>query len=426
VNLNQTIRSKTMMWTRLRSASRSLGMMALASALTLGAAGQLRAQSPTPEGTVITNTATVSFTDANGNAYGTVSASVNVTVGFVAGIDVAGAASVTPGSPSAANTLTFTIQNMGNGTDQVQVAENISVASVITVQHYTFNAVNYATLAALNVALAAANVTQGSTITVQVSYDVAANKGGVATNYTLTGTSVRDNAKTDNQVTTITPAQTYAVAVTPDGGQNLQKLPSNGTNYTFTFTVANNGNGADNFSLVASHTGAAITVVSVNGVAGTSTSVAIAGSTTMNIDVVYSVGNVAAGTTDDLVLTATSVGDNSKTDNGTADLTVIRPAIAVAKAVYRNDQVTAINNTTDRVLPNETIWYKVSVTNNGASGAASVSIADNLPAELTFVSASGDAAGWSISNTGNNVTANLTVALAAGATRFVWIQAQVK
>ena len=415
-----------MMWTRLRSASRSLGMMALASALTLGATTRLRAQSPTPENTVITNTATVSFTDANGNTYSNVTASVNVTVGFVAGIDVAGAAAATPGSPSAANTLTFTIQNMGNGTDQVQVAENISVGGVITVQHYTFNAINYATLGALNTALAAANVTQGSTITVQVSYDVAANKGGVATNYTLTGHSVRDNTKTDNQVTTITPSQTYAVAVTPDAGQNLQKLPSNGTNYTVTFAVVNNGNGSDNFNLVASHTGSAVTIVSVNGVAGTSASVAVAAAASMNIDVVYSVNNVAAGTTDNIVLTATSAGDNSKTDNGTADLTVIRPAITVAKAVYRNDQTTLINNTTDRVLPNETIWYKVSVTNGGASGAASVSIADNLPAELTFLSASGDAAGWTISNAGNNVTANLTVALAAGATRFVWIQAQVK
>src|SRR2546423_5362671 len=254
-----------MMWTRFRSA----GMIALASMLTL-ATPTLHAQSPTPEGTVITNTATVSFTDANGNTYSSVSASVNVTVGFVAGIDVAGAASVTPASPSAGNTLTFTIQNIGNGTDHVQVAENISVAGVISVTQYTWNATNYASIAALNTALAGvpASITQGSMITVQIKYDVAANKGGVATNYRLTGTSVRDNAVTDNQVTTITPAQTYAVAVTPDGGQNLQKLPSNGTNYTFNFSVTNNGNGSAHVHLLASNTGSAITVVSVNGVAG--------------------------------------------------------------------------------------------------------------------------------------------------------------
>jgi len=415
-----------MMWTRFRSAGRALLMIAsLASLMTLATASALHAQSPTPEGTVITNTASVSFTDANGNTYSAVTASVSVTVGFVAGVDVAGAASATPASPSSANTLTFTIQNIGNGTDKVQVAEAISVGGVITVTSYVHNATTYATLAALNTALSGANITQGSTIAVQVKYDVAANKGGVATNYTLTGTSVRDNAVTDNQVTTITPAQTYAVAVTPDGGQNLQKLPSNGTNYTFTFTVTNNGNGSDNFNLLASNTGSAITVVSVNGVAGTSTSVTIAAAASLNIDVVYSVGNVAAGTTDNLKLRATSVGDNAKTDDGTADLTVIRPAITVGKAAYRDNQTTLLGPT-DVVLPNEAIQYKISVTNGGASGAASVAIADNLPAELTFLSATGDLAGWTIGNVGNNVSASLSGTLAAGATRFIWIRARVK
>src|SRR5690349_7132997 len=134
------------MLTSFRSAAKGIRPPGFASFLTLAAPPACLRQSPTPEGTVITNTATVSFTDANGNTYTSVNASVSVTVGFVAGIDVAGAASATPASPSAGNTLTFTIQNIGNGTDQVQVAENISVASVITVQHYTFNATNYATL----------------------------------------------------------------------------------------------------------------------------------------------------------------------------------------------------------------------------------------------------------------------------------------
>ena len=413
------------MWTRFQSAGRTARALSLASLMTLGFVPTLLAQSPTPEGTVITNTASVSFTDANGNTYSAVNASVSVTVGFVAGLNVSGAASATPASPSSANTLTFTIQNIGNGTDQVQVAQNISVGGVITVTSYVFNATTYGTLAALNTALSTSNILQNGTITVQVKYDVAANKGGVATNYTLTGTSVRTNTVNANAVTTITPAQTYAVAVTPDGGQNLQQLPSNGTNYTFTFTVTNNGNGTDNFNLVGSNTGSAITVVSVNGVAGTSTSVSIAAATAMNIDVVYSVGNVAAGTTDNLKLVATSAGDNTKTDPGFADLTVIRPAITVGKAAYRNDQVTLINPT-DVVLPNENIQYKISVTNSGTTAASSVAITDNLPAQLTFVSGTGDLAGWTISNVGNNVSASLTGTLAAGATRFVWIKAQVK
>jgi uncharacterized repeat protein (TIGR01451 family) len=409
-----------MMWTRFKSTTvvMALAIMALT-------APTLRAQSPTPEGTVITNTATVSFTDANGNTYSAVNASVSVTVGFVAGVDVAGAASVTPASPSSSNSLTFTIQNIGNGTDHVQVAENISVGGVISVTSYVFNATPYASVAALNTALAASAITQGSTITVMVKYDVASNKGGVPTNYTLTGTSVRTNTVTDNQVTAINPVQTYAVAVSPHGSQNLQKLPSNGTNYTFTFAVQNNGNGSDNFSLLGSNSGTALTVVSVNGVAGTSTTVTIAAGATMNIDVVYSVGNVAAGTTDNLQLRATSVGDGTKTDQGFADLTVIRPAITVAKDAYRDDQVTLLT-AGDKVLPNEALQFKIGVTNGGASPAASVQIADNLPAELTFISATGDLAGWTISNVGGNVTASLTGTLAASATRFIWIRARVK
>src|SRR5690349_10145781 len=411
-----------MNWNRIRSA----GMTALASVLLLAAASTLRAQSPTPENTVITNTATVSFTDANNNTYTNVTASVSVTVGFVAGIDVAGAPTATPSSPATGAQLTFTVQNIGNGTDHVQVAENISVAGVITVTSYVVGLNSYASIAALNTALAGgAGIAQGATITIKVNYDVATNKGGVLTNYTLTGTSVRDNTATDNQLTAITPAQTFAVAVTPDGGQNLQKLPSNGTNYTFTFTVANGGNGSDNFNLTASNTGSAITVVSVNGVAGTTTSVTIAASSSVNVDVVYSVGNVAAGTTDNLKLHAVSVGDNTKNDDGTADLTVIRPAITVGKAAYRDDQVTLLGPT-DKVLPNEAIQYKVSVTNSGTTAAASVAIADNLPAELTFLSSTGDLAGWTIGNVGNNVSASLTGTLASGATRYIWIRARVK
>ena len=83
-----------MKWTALKSA----GALALAAMLMM-AAPQLYAQSPTPEGTVITNTTTVSFTDANGNTYSAVNASVSVTGGFVAGVNVSGAASATPASP---------------------------------------------------------------------------------------------------------------------------------------------------------------------------------------------------------------------------------------------------------------------------------------------------------------------------------------
>lgn len=395
----------------------------LAFLLVSAAAAVARAQ--TPEGTVITNTSTVTFTDANGNSYSPVSASVNVTVGFQAGIDLSGSAAVAPASPSTADTLFFTYNNIGNGNDSLRVTESISVSGVITVTGYRVSGTTYASLAALNTALSGILVVQNGTLIVKVVYDVAAGKGGVATVYTLTGYSRRDGAATDNQATTVTPAMTVGVAVTPDNGQNLTRLPSNGTNYSFTFAVQNNGTGPDNFNLVASHPGSAISVVSVNGTAGSSATItAVAAGASQNVDVVYSVLNVAAGTKDTLVLTATSVADNAVSDPGSADLTVIRAAVAIAKVAYRDDQATAIGGGT--VVPGEYVQYKVTVTNNGAAPASSVEITNSVPSEVNYVSATGDAAGWTIGFGSGTVTADLSGTLAPLASRYIWIRVQVK
>jgi uncharacterized repeat protein (TIGR01451 family) len=400
---------------------RSLGVAALvAGVLAAPAHGQ------TPEGTVIRNIATVTFTDANSNAYAAVADTVDVTVGFVAGIDViAAAATVGPASPSTADTIAFQVSNVGNGTDSVAVSENISVGGVITVTGYRFSGTTYGSLAALNAALSGAAVAGGGSITIQVIYDVAAGTGGVSTVYELTATSRRDGGASDNDSTTITPDLTAAVAVTPDGGQNLQRLPSNGTNYTFTFTVTNNATGPDGFDLLASFPGTAITIVSVNGVAGDSTQITgLAAGASQNIDVVYSIGNVAAGTVDTLFLTGRSLADPLTSDAGFADMAVVRPLLSIAKEPFRDDQTTPIGGG-DTVAPGEFIQYRITVTNGGSAAASSVHVDDLLPGELTFASAIGDAAGWSFGNTGNDVDADLSGTLATGASRFFWVRASV-
>src|SRR5207247_9451221 len=63
--------------------TRSLVLAALA---LVAVAGKALAQ--TPEGMVITNTATATYTDANNNHYSAVSGSVSVTVGFRDGVSV--------------------------------------------------------------------------------------------------------------------------------------------------------------------------------------------------------------------------------------------------------------------------------------------------------------------------------------------------
>ena len=398
-------------------------MLAIAAAV--GWLQPTAAYGQTAEGTVITNRATVTFTDANSNAYSSVFDEVDVTVGFSAGIDVVAAqATATPVSPSTLNTLDFNV--IGNGPDSVTVAESNTDPTVLTVTKYTYNLTDYASLALLNTALAGVSIPAAGGVTITVEYDIAAGKGGEPSTYTLTGTSRRDVSATDNDNTVVTPGLTGTVAVTPDGAQNLTRLPSNGTNYTFTFTVQNNQTGMDDFNLLATSPGSAvISIVSVNGVGGASTTITnLAASASQDIDVIYSVADVAAGTPDTLYLDATSVAIPATTDQGFADLTVIKANLSITKAAYRDNQVTLLGGG-DTVLPGEFIQYLVTVTNGGTAAASNVHVDDLLPAELTYISATEDAPTWTFTPSGNDLDADLTGTLAPAASRFFWIRVQV-
>src|SRR3989454_4486777 len=242
--------------------------LVLAAVALVVAAGGALAQ--TPDVFFNDTAATEIYTDANSNPYAAVSGSVSVTVGFKAGLTVtANTPTPSSASPSTADTMTFTAANVGNGTDSVTISENISVGGVITVTGYRYGATTYGTLATLNTALASVAIAQGGSITLKIGYNVAGGQGGGGTVYTLTANSRRTPATSGNAASTITPATTYAATTTPDGGQNVQRLPGNG--YSFTFSVGNNGNGNDNFDVIATSPGSpVITIVSVNGVAGDS------------------------------------------------------------------------------------------------------------------------------------------------------------
>lgn len=377
----------------------------------------------TAEGTVITNTASVSWTDANNNTYTPVTAQVQVTVGFTAGIDVTSPAQVTPSSPSTGNSITFTINNIGNGRDTVQVSS--TAAAGVTVTGYRYSGTTYASIAALNAALALVQINAGSSISVEVLYDVNAGQGGATIPVTLTATSVRTPATSDVSTTNVRPAASLGVTVTPDGA-TIDRLPSNGTTYTQAFTVTNTGNAADVFNLVASAVpGTVLTIISVNGVAGSSTTLPLAAGANQSIVVVYSVANVAAGTTDQLRLTATSQTNGATNDQGDLTVRVIKPALTMTKEAYRDNKTTLLTGA-DRVLPGEYIQYKITVTNGGLASASSVSVTDALPAQVTYDSSVGDAAGWTITAVGNNVTANLSGTLATSTSRFIWVRVRIK
>jgi uncharacterized repeat protein (TIGR01451 family) len=404
--------------------SRWLTAGAIALMTTLATAQSAGAQA-TPEGTTITNTATASYTDANGNTYTNATASVSVKVGFLAGIDVVSAATVSPASPSTGNLLNFTIDNTGNGTDTVGTI-NATAAAGLSITGYRIGATNYANLAALQAALNVSTVVSGANVVVTVVYDVATGQGGATLPITVTATSKRTPATTDASTTNVTPATNRGVVTTPDAA-TLDRLPSNATSYTYAFSVQNTGNASDIFNLVASTPGTFITIVSVNGTGGSSSTISIASGATATVNVVYTVANVVAGSTEALTLTATSQASALATNPGDVTVRVVKAALSMTKVAYRDNQTTVINNTTDRVLPGEFIQYQITVTNSGLASASTVSISDALPAAVTYNAASGDiGVDWAISQAAGTVTASLTPVLASSGSRFIWIRVQVK
>lgn len=399
----------------------ALGALALAP---LAFATRAAAQSPTPEGTTITNTATASWTDANNNSYAPVSASAAVTVGFAAGPDVASQATAMPASPSTNNQLVFTLYNRGNGTDEFTVRDSAGMGVVVT--GYTFNGIFYPTFAGVNAILQGTPVAAGDSIKVTLSYTVNAAQGGNTIPLTLTATSVRDNTKSDFSTTLIQPPVAGGVAVTPDNS-SIDRLPSNGTQYSDVFTVTNNGNTSDNFSLVSSVAPAGtISIVSTNGLAGTSGgTITLAAGASQNVTVVYTVaGTAATGSTSDLRLAATSGTTSTVTDMGDYTVRVVRPAITMTKVAYRDDQSTAVGSGT--VRPGEHIQYRITVTNGGSTNATTVAVSDPLPTQVTYEGVSADAAGWAFTTANGTVSANLSGALAPGASRFFHIRVVVK
>src|SRR3989441_817538 len=254
-----------------------------------------------------------------------------------------------------------------------------------------------------NTALASVAIAQGGSITLKIVYNVASGQGGVSTVYTLTANSRRTPATSGNAASTVTPATTYAATTTPDGGQNVQRLPGN--SYSFTFSVGNNGNGNDNFDVIATSPGSpVITIVSVNGLAGDSTRITLAPAASQTVAVVYNVANVAGGSTGTPDLRARSVGQPATFDDGFMDLTVIKPNVTLAKAAYLDDGVTPVSS---GVVPGQGIPDPFTVTNSGGTSASSVQVTEALTAEVTYVSTS-SSTGWSVSVSGQTVTANYT------------------
>jgi len=409
-----------------RAASRLL--MPILAILALGATTGLQAQvSPTPEGTVIVNEATVSFTDANGNSYADQTASVSVTVGFQGSLDVLGQADVTPAAGSTGNTLDFTLTNNGNGSDTLTVnsVTTGNGSTVIDNISYRIGATDYADLTALNAALAALEVTPGNDVVVTVVYDAVAGSGGLNDDITLSASSLRTGGDADSDAVNVAPPLDGAVSVTDAADQQRLPDPAGAQSYSITFPVSSTLSGTDDIDLVASldaTNAAGIAIISIDGTAGASTTVSFVAGGTRNITIVYSVADNAAGSVSDLTLTATAT--SGATDAQTAQIEIIRPDLDITKQVFTDAGATA--PVSGDVLPGQTLYYRITVENTGSAPATSVSVTDDLDTQLEYVAVTQSGAFWdSLTEASGTVTAT-TASIAVGASGSFIIEVTVR
>lgn len=184
---------------------------------------------------------------------------------------------------------------------------------------------------------------------------------------------------TDGRAIQIGPYYDGTVAPTTT---SLTSLPTNGGSLTATFTVTNIGAVSDSYDLLTTKIpGTALTVVSITGTSVTQAAnpdsarrAPLASGASVTVTVTYRIGNAPGGTIDTVVLTARSVGNPAKVPSGDLVVTVVRPAIALAKAV----------SPAGNPAPGSNLTYTLTVTNSGGASASGVAIVDSVASVLDF------------------------------------------
>jgi uncharacterized repeat protein (TIGR01451 family) len=223
---------------------------------------------------------------------------------------------------------------------------------------------------------------------------------GVTTGFPFDSLSTVPAITVDNSIADIAVAKTVS-----------NPTPNVGDSITFTVTVTNNGPGPG--------TGITITDLLPSGLQLTNAITSqgqYSGATGL-----WTVGSLANGGAATLTIIATVLGPTPQTNTATISHTdSVDPNSANNQASATETPLLAdlaVTKAVSNPRPNvgDTITYTVSLTNNGPNNATNVTVTDQLPAGLTFVSSSAGAAYdsttglWTVGNLANGAIAVLTI-----------------
>ena len=327
--------------------------------------------------------------------------------------DIVLSKTVSDNTPDEGDNITYTITVSNNGPAQ---ATNLVVADNLpTGLTFVSATPSTGTWTAPNWTVGTLNDGANATLTIVASVDAGTSGDLITNTVSNSQDQTDDNTTPDDNDEDITVNNSSDIVLSKTVSDNT---PDEGDNITYTITVSNNGPAQATNLVVADNLPAGLTFVSATPSTGTWTApnwtvgtLNDGANATLTL-----VASVDAGTSGDLITNAVSNSQDQTDDNTTPD---------------DNDEDITVNNNSDIVLtktvsnnsPDEgdNISYTITVSNNGPAQATNLVVTDNLPAGLTFVSASPETGSWiapnwnvGTLNNGSNATLTLVASVDAG------------
>lgn len=360
-----------------------------------------------------------SQTDSNGDGIGNACEAITALDADM-NVSKSGPATITLGSGN----ITYTVVVTNNGPTD---ATNVVLTDTLPVG-VTFVSVSptgpVCTQAGGTVTCNLGGLVNGGSATVTIV--VTPTAAGTLTNTASVSAAEPDPATGDNTATattTVTPSADLSVTKT-----DLPDPVNVNANLTYTITVTNNGPSSATSASLSDVLPAGVNFVSLTSPAGWTCTTPAAGANGTVSCTNPSVGSGVSGVFT-LVVTPTAVAAASISNTATVSATTSDPNSA------NNSQTipTAVNpvadlaitktDTPDPVSRGSNITYTITVTNNGPSAATGVAVTDTVPANVTFVSATGSGV-VTCAQAGGVITCNVgTLASGASASATVVVTA---
>jgi uncharacterized repeat protein (TIGR01451 family) len=369
----------------------TIGAMANGASATLSITGTVQASG------AYANTATASTTTTDPNSGNNSATSTPVPV---AQADLAVTKNVDNATPGVGSNVTFTVTVTNNGPS---AAAGVSVSDALPAG-YSFVSATPSVGSYSSGTWTLGALANGASATLSITATVQAT-GPYANTATVSATTTDPNSGNNSATSTPVPVAQADLAVTKIVDN---ATPNVGSNVTFTVTVTNNGpNDAAGVS-VADALPAGYALVSATPSTGTYSSGT------------WTIGALANGASATLSITATVLASGSYANTATASATTNDPNGGNNSATSTPVPVAQADLAVTKIVDNGTpivgtnVTFTVTVTNNGPSAAAGVSVADALPAGYSFVSAtpsvgSYSSGTWTIGALANSASATLSI-----------------